>query len=337
MAYKDPEVGRACDRERFCKRVAERRAQGLCPRCGTAPPAPGRSVCEPCAEKKRVASCARDAKLRAAGKPRRDLDKARAYGRTHSRRQTAERLAQGLCPRCGERPHEPERHLCAPCGEQRRTAERARYAKARAAGKLYGGRDPEGRRRIAKERSKQRFHARRNAGLCTRCGKPPAVEGSSTCEPCLELRREAEREIYASRRVAGKCTKCGESTFNGAARCAFCVVNQSRCRDRKNAANRRRYAERRTQGLCTDCNQPSQGAARCEPCAKRSYFRSNHFRGLPLYPPSYTIIELATGEDHGTYDSEAEVGMCLAFAKLSRDQVEVLVDQSPMQIISAWE
>ena len=89
--------------------------------------------------------------------------------------------------------------------------------------------------------------------------------------------------------------------------------------------------------LCTDCGQSSQGAACCEPCAERSYFRSDHFRGPPLYAPSYTVIELATGEDHGPYDSEAEVSMCLAFAKLSRDEVEVIADEPVLVSIAAWE
>ena len=72
MAYRDPEVGKARDRERFHKRVSERIAQGLCPRCGEQPPATGLSLCEPCNEKRNRASRARDARLRAAGQPRRD-------------------------------------------------------------------------------------------------------------------------------------------------------------------------------------------------------------------------------------------------------------------------
>ena len=337
MAYKDLDTRRARDRERFHKRTAGRRAQGLCPRCGTAPPALGRSLCEPCAEKRNAANRARDAKLRAAGKPCRDPHKARAYERERSRRETAERLARGLCPRCGQEPLAPERSLCAPCGEKRRAAERARYARGKAAGKLYGGKDPEMCRRIARERSKQRFHARLDAGLCTRCGHRPLVEGGTTCEPCSDVRRAAEREQYAARRTAGKCGRCGVPTFNGVSRCAPCAVRESGRQDRKNAASRRRYAERRANGRCTDCNQPSQGACRCKPCAERSYFRSDHFRGMPLYPPSYTIVELATGRDHGTYDSEAEVSMCLAFAKLSRDQVEIIADVPTVAQFAAWE
>ena len=73
-------------------RTAERIAQGLCPKRDKQPPAPELSVCAPCAEKKRVAGRVRDTRLRTAGKPRRDLGRARAYEREHRRRQTDERL-----------------------------------------------------------------------------------------------------------------------------------------------------------------------------------------------------------------------------------------------------
>ena len=70
MAYRNPEEGRARDRERFRKRTAERIAQGLCPNCGKAPPESERRLCAPCAGKRREAERVRDAKRRAAGKPR---------------------------------------------------------------------------------------------------------------------------------------------------------------------------------------------------------------------------------------------------------------------------
>ena len=41
------------DLERYHRRVAERRAQGLCLKCGKRPPAPDLSQCEPCIEKRR--------------------------------------------------------------------------------------------------------------------------------------------------------------------------------------------------------------------------------------------------------------------------------------------
>ena len=337
MAYRDPEVRRARDRERFQRRTAKRIARGLCPRCGQLPPELERSLCAPCGEKRNKASRARDAKFRIAGKPRRDPAKARACERERRRRQTAERIAHGLCPKCGRHPPEPGGSLCEPCGEKRRAADCNRYAEGKAAAKLYGGRDPEYRRRLAREQSRKRLRARREVGLCTRCGSHPPVEGGTICEPCRDARREAEREHYAARRAAGLCVECGETTFDGGARCDPCAVRKGR-RDpeKKNAAARRLYAGRRAQGKCTDCGESAQGAARCEPCAKRSWSRSEHVRGIPVWPPQYTVIELATGEDYGTYDSEAEVAMCLAFAKLSRDQVEVLSDISPMATMTGW-
>ena len=57
---------------------------------------------------------------------------------------------------------------------------------------------------------------------------------------------------------------------------------------------------------------------------------------MPVYPPRYTVVELATGEEHGPWDSWEEVAMCLAFEKLSRDQVEIVVDEPLMATLSGW-
>ena len=338
MAYRDLDVGRQRDRERFQRRVAERRAAGLCPRCGERPPAPGRSMCKPCGEKRNRAGRARDAKLRAAGKLWRDPERARAYEHERDRRQTAERRAAGLCARCGTAPAAPERTACEHCGEKRREAERLRYAKAMAAGKLYAGRDPGAKRRGARAAGRKRQHARRDAGRCARCGGRPPVEGGTTCGPCREARRAAERQLYAARRAAGLCVRCGARTTDGGSRCAPCAVMEAErgSPERKNTAARRRYAERRARGRCTDCNRPSQGAARCVPCAERSYARSDYFRGIPVWDPSFAVIEVATGEHLGTYDSEAEAAAALVFAKLSFDQVEIVSDVSPMARLTGW-
>ena len=69
-----------------------------------------------------------------------------------------------------------------------------------------------------------------------------------------------------------------------------------------------------------------KGASRCPPCARRSWARSGEHRGLPVLPPRVTVIEIATGVNHGTWDGWEDVVMCLAFAKLSRDQVELIPD-----------
>ena len=333
------EKQRAGDLARYHRRTAERIAAGMCPKCGKAPPAPGRSQCEPCLAKDAASGRARDARLRAAGMPRRDPEKARIADRARRERQAAERREAGMCSECGKAPPAPESTVCESCGEERRATARARYAKGKAAGKLYGGRKVETRRRMGREKSARRRAARLAAGLCTGCGKRPSDGDGTTCEPCREARRAFERERYAARRAAGLCGSCGGPTLDGGSRCGPCAVRETERRspEQKNAAARRLYARRRAKGLCTDCGEPSQGSARCEPCARRSYHRSQHFRGMPLYPPQYTVVELATGEDHGTWDSWEEVAMCLAFARLSLDQVEVLTDQPDIMTMAAWE
>ena len=333
------EKRRAADRARHHRRTAERVARGMCPKCGKRPPAPERSQCQPCLEKDAAAGRARDARLRAAGIPRRDPEKTRAYERKRARRQIEARRAAGLCTACGKTPAVAGRASCEPCGEKRRAWDREKYAAGKAAGKPYGGANPETKRRASRARHKRLRKAWHEAGLCVRCGKPPAVEGGKLCAPCQEQRRAKERRKYARRRAAGLCTNCGTPAVDGQAYCGPCAFVRSsrRSTEVRNAAARRKYAERRAQGLCTDCGAPSQGAARCEPCARRSYERSTFFRGMPLYPPQYTVVALETGEDLGTWDSWEDVALCLAFSRLSLDQVSVITDQSPVAAWAAWE
>ena len=326
------------DRARYRRQTAERLALGLCPKCGKRPPAPGRSQCAPCLEMDAAAGRARDARLRAAGLPRRDMQRARAYDRERDRRVAEARRAEGICTSCGNAPAAPGRVRCEPCLEKHRAEDRARYAAAKAAGKLYGGADPETKRRAARARSRRRKKAWLGAGLCGTCGAPPAIEGSAVCESCKEKRLARGRRRYAERRAAGLCVKCGTPTFDGMTYCGPCAVlhyaQQSPERCNENA--RRRYAERRARSQCTDCGAPSQGASRCAPCAERSYHRSQHFKGIPVWDPSWTVIEIATGRELGTFDSEADVALCLVFEKLRRDQVKVLCDASPMSSYASW-
>ena len=96
--------------------------------------------------------------------------------------------------------------------------------------------------------------------------------------------------------------------------------------------NRRRYAERRAAWTCTHCgSRPSFGASRCEACAKRVWETSEQVKALPVYPPSFTVVERDTGIGHGTWDSWEEVAITLSFAPLSLDDVDVLIDHAPMQ------
>ncbi len=338
MAYADPEDGKARDRERFSKRTAARVAAGLCPRCGKTEPLPERTLCAGCAEKRNAASRARDARLRAAGRPRRDPARAKAYERKRARREAAERRAAGICVPCGKAPAAPDRTACEECLEKRRAADRARYAAGKAAGKPYGGADPAVKRRAGRARSKRRQKVRIEAGLCIRCGKRPPAEAGTTCAPCREKRQAAERRQYAERRAAGLCTRCGGPVHDGLSRCAPCaaIEDAAKCPERKNARSRHLYAERRAAGLCTACGAPSQGDARCAPCAKRSYEGSDHFRGMPVYPPSYAVFLRGADEPLAVLDDEMEVAAWLAFEKLDRNQVETVADAPEIASWAAW-
>ena len=249
-------------------------------------------------------------------------DRSSPSQRAHLRREA--RIEQGLCAKCGKRPPDPGVTLCGPCREKHRAADRA--FRARNGGQPYGGHDPDKRRRADRERDRHRRRARQDAGLCTQCGREPAADGRAVCEPCREARRARERARYAARRAARVCVRCAEPAIGGSSRCSRCATLEAErvSPQRKSAADRKRYARRRAQGRCTDCGVYAHGAARCDACAHRSNTRAPAWHAMGVGPPFYTVIELETLEDHGTYDTEAEVAACLVFAGLRIDQVEIL-------------
>ena len=330
---------RAADRERYHRRMEERRAAGSCLRCGKFPPEPGRKNCAACAEQSRNRERARNERLKAEGRPRRDSEQRKKTERERYRRTVDERIARGSCPRCGKRPPAPGRSTCDACAEQIRAMARARYHRGKAAGLAYGGRRAESRRRSARIRSERRRSEWVAAGLCTRCGTRPPVEGGTTCAPCRARRQDRERETYSSRRQAGLCVRCGTaSTFDGAALCLACsaVEASSGRQERKNAASRERYRAMRDRNRCTTCGAPSHGASRCPPCAERSYTRSAHFRGIPDWEPEFTVVDLATMEEHGPFGSRADADACAAFLKLPPEQFEVVMENHPLASSVGW-
>ena len=265
----------------------------------------------------------------------RKVEDVRAWQRRRYRRQSAERVARGLCPKCGKRPPAPNRSTCEQCLEQRRAADRASYAKAKAEGKLYGGSRAEAKRRAGRANSKRRYHARRAAGRCVRCGEREPVEGSPSCERCHEARNARERALWNARRAAGLCGACGEPAPDGAARCDPCVALQQG-RPARAAYGRKQYARRRAQSRCTDCGEYSAGASRCPACARISYLHSAEHRGLPVAPSRFRVIAIETGEDLGIWETEAEVRACLAFARLDPDAVLIETDVSVMGSLTSW-
>ena len=39
---------------------------------------------------------------------------------------------------------------------------------------------------------------------------------------------------------------------------------------------------------------------------------------IPIWDPTWTVIELATGRERGPFSDKADIALCLAFAKLHR-------------------
>ena len=261
----------------------------------------------------------------------RNQDRERARGH----RLADERRRQGTCIRCGKRPPIEGGSSCESCLVRRRAADKARYHAAKAQGLLNGGKRAESRRKTARAGSKRRYETRAAAGLCVKCGLRPPVVGRTRCEACLARRNAAERDQWQGRRARGACGKCG-APAGGAARCDTCAAAQTYNPEAKNSAARRRYARRRALSRCTDCGAYSAGASRCVPCARRSYLRSAEHRGLPVAPSSFRVVVIDTGEDLGCWQTPAELQACLAFSRLSLDDVEVLSDVPIMNGITAW-
>ncbi len=330
MPRSDARIRRRLDRERHRRRVQARIEARLCVRCARRPPVEGGRTCEHCRRKRRDADRDRAARRRKAGIKRVRDPKAREAEYARARQRVLQRKASGLCVKCGTVAAQSGLTLCLPCLRRRRAAERERYRKASARGRPYGGANPARKRREARRRSRKRRLARLRARLCVRCGAHKPVKGGSSCETCIEKRRATDRATYSARRADGLCTRCATATFEGAPDCGPCTVLEARYREAKNEANRRRYAERRAAWVCTRCSRPSFGASRCEPCAKRAWERSEQVKGLPVYPPSFTVVERATGTDHGTWESWEEVAIALSFARLSLEDVDVLIDHAPM-------
>ena len=91
--------------------------------------------------------------------------------------------------------------------------------------------------------------------------------------------------------------------------------------------------------MCTACSRPSGGTSRCEPCARNAWARSEHARGLPLYPPGCTVVDALAGNTLETFESWEDAVLYLSFEGLRFEDVELLVDRSPMAALTAtpWE
>ena len=241
---------RPADRARHRRLTAERVAQGLCPRCGKRPPAPERSQCAPCLEKDAAAGRARDARLRTAGLPRRDPAREREYGRERSRRQAEARRAEGLCTACGKAPRRSRpRVVRAVPGETPRPGSREIRRRQGGGEALRRGPTPRPGAGPPAPGGRRRRKAWREAGLCHRCGEPPAVEGGTICTPCREKLRAKARRQYSERRARRTLHQVRKSRFRRP------DLLRSLRRDPLQAAEPRGEARRRPPALCRAARQ----------------------------------------------------------------------------------
>ena len=75
--------------------------------------------------------------------------------------------------------------------------------------------------------------------------------------------------------------------------------------------------------------------ARCPRCAERSNVRAPDRHLVSLWPPQITVVDLETGAELGSFETEAEAAACLVFAGLRPDQVEFHSDAPLMAIAAA--
>ena len=75
-------------------------------------------------------------------------------------------------------------------------------------------------------------------------------------------------------------------------------------------------------------------ASTCEPCSRRARVRSPEYRGLPPSQPLFTIVEIATGLELDTFETEAEAAAALAFTGLGPGDVEIVSDNTAA--LTAW-
>ena len=170
---RDPERARLYERERSRREHAERKAAGICTKCGRAPARPERTTCEPCAEQHRARDRARHARAKAEGIPYggRDPEARRRAGRKRSRRRSEARKRPACASAAAtSRPRRPGDVRTVPRGSAGR--ETRAPCRAPGGGPLRPMRSARARRQDLLRSLRQ--GPPRSAGTSTPSGKPTA-------------------------------------------------------------------------------------------------------------------------------------------------------------------
>ncbi len=139
-----------------------------------------------------------------------------------------DRIAKGLCGKCGHARPPESKAFCDDC----RTKERLRAQKRREQAEADGN--------------------------CSSCGSRPRVEGKSKCSVCLAGGAASARRTARKRKATGFCQACGQHPP---------IPNKTICQgcsDRMSKDSSERYHQRRAEGKCNYCDRdPEPGSTMC--------------------------------------------------------------------------
>ena len=195
-----------------------------------------------------------------------------------------ENIKAGLCAQCGDK---------LPEGYTYKTCEVCRaYNKAQSA--IHRATRSEEQAKAEREKARERYAARKAAGICTLCGKAPAIPGKTLCEKCRLISRgyakkanfmnpkrynaEASKARYEARKAAGLCVACGRFPA------ADGLVNCRECAEKNRKSAKKSLKKRRTTlkqaGVCTNCGKApaAEGHAYCENCIQKHRERNERCR-----------------------------------------------------------
>lgn len=118
----------------------------------------------------------------------------------------------------------------------------------------------------ANARRRERYSARKGAGLCPKCGAPPEG-GYVFCEACRGKARQARAARYKRMKARGRCPDCGRTAEPGKVYCEICAAERAiyQMRNPRDAAHKalvledchKLYSARKAQGLCVRCGKPA--------------------------------------------------------------------------------
>lgn len=218
-------------KELMKSKYEERKAKGVCVKCGVNKPDIGYVMCEKCKEKVKEYSKAYQNRNRnrencfVCGKPSFGKYYCPECKAKYAQSKKEERMfyiSRGICPICRQEDAFGGRQTCYKCWEKLSDSAKDNYEKYKdkALPKLYAKR-------------KIRTQYRKENSLCVRCGKKVDDLRFSNCSTCRirERNRQANKKgsIPRNMRVElGFCYICGDKREDGKRLCARCIQNATR-------------------------------------------------------------------------------------------------------------